>query len=152
MDRAGRCQFQLAEGIEATLAVLSAQLSGIRIRRDYADLPPVAGYPAELNEVWTDLVCHVVSPMRGKGELSVVLRREGAVAVVEIADGGRPGRPVVPTASAASLHDCRHILSVRHQGSLEAEFGARRRKFVVRLPVCAEQGTKSSEKGNGCGD
>lgn len=144
MDVVGRCAVHLAEGVEATLAVLAAQLAGIRISRDYTELPPVTGYPAELNEVWTDLVGYIIAPMRVSGDLSIIIRPDGTSAVVEIADGESTGQPDGEGPSGPSpddqetgpgLHACHHIVSVRHQGSLDAQLGKRQRKFVVRLPL-----------------
>ena len=61
--------------------------------KDYdRSLPRVPAYPAELNQVWTNLVDNAVDAMAGSGTLTVRTAADGEQALVEIADTG-PGVP-----------------------------------------------------------
>jgi signal transduction histidine kinase len=50
----------------------------------------VPAYPAELNQVWTNLVANALDAMAGSGTLTVRTARDGNCAVVEVGDTG-PG-------------------------------------------------------------
>ena len=53
-------------------------------------LPRIPGYPAELNQVWTNLIENARDAMDGEGTLTVRTRRDGDCVAVEIGDTG-PG-------------------------------------------------------------
>ena len=66
---------------------------GIRVVKDYdRQLPAVPAYPAELNQVWTNLIDNAIDAMHGHGILTVRTARDGEFALVEIGDTG-PGIP-----------------------------------------------------------
>jgi signal transduction histidine kinase len=83
------------ELLDATLAMLAAKIGpGISVVKDYdRSLPPVPAYPAELNQVWTNLIDNAIFAMGQTGTLTV---RTTAAAdrrvLVEFADTG-PGVP-----------------------------------------------------------
>ena len=76
MDRAPLQTFDVHEGLDATLTMLGHKLGdGIEIVRDYdRSLPHIAAYPAELNQVWTNLIDNAVDAMEGHGTLTVRTR------------------------------------------------------------------------------
>ena len=53
----------LHEGIEDTLRLLSHKLRGVRVVREYGDLPHVACHPGQLAQVWTNVITNAAEAM-----------------------------------------------------------------------------------------
>ncbi|MBW5485357.1 ATP-binding protein [Streptomyces bambusae] len=150
LDRAPEQRFAVTDGLENTLVVLRAKLTGIGIVRDYPpDLPELTGYPSELNQVWTNLVDNAAEAMEGSGVLTLGVRTEGACMVVEIIDTGR-GIPeeVLPRifepfyttkdvgkGTGLGLHLSYRIVTQRHRGSITARSVPGSTRMTVRLPL-----------------
>jgi signal transduction histidine kinase len=149
LDRAPEQVVDLAEGLEATLAMQSPRLTGVRIHRDYADLPPLTVYPSELNQVWTNLIDNAVDAMNGTGQLWISTKLEAQCAVVEIRDSGI-GIPsdVLPLlfqpffttkdigqGTGLGLHLSHDIITQRHNGSIDVTSVPGDTCFTVRLPT-----------------
>jgi signal transduction histidine kinase len=149
VGRAVRQDVDLAEGLEVTLGVNAAKLSGIRVRREYAGRLIVAGYPSELNQVWTNLIGNAADAMNGHGELRIRTYKEGEHAVVEIGDTGA-GIPadVLPKlfqpffttkdigqGTGLGLHLSRDIVVHRHHGSIDVTSVPGDTRFRVCLPL-----------------
>lgn len=154
LDRAPVQDVDLREGIDATLAMQAAKLSGIRIHRSYADLPPLTAHPHELNQVWTNLINNAVDAMDGTGDLWLSTRQEGSYAVVEIGDNG-PGippdilpllfRPFFTTkdigkGTGLGLYLSRDIVTHRHNGTIDVASEPGNTRFTVRLPLHGRTG------------
>jgi signal transduction histidine kinase len=149
MDQAQHTEVELRPGLESTLTMLARKLSGIEVRREYAaDLPTVPGYPAELNQVWTNLIDNAADAMAGSGVLTLRTRADDEAVIVEIADDG-PGvaeevranlfEAFVTTKSAGEgsglgLENARRIVERRHGGALAYTTGPDGTTFCVRLP------------------
>jgi signal transduction histidine kinase len=91
LDRAPVHPTDVAEGLESTLVMLGHRVPpGIRLVRDYGDaVPRIEAAPAELNQVWTNLVTNALDAMGDSGTLRVSTRPDGdAGVVVEVADTG----------------------------------------------------------------
>ncbi|MFG2619571.1 ATP-binding protein [Streptomyces sp. NPDC048507] len=150
LDRAPEQRFAVTEGLENTLVVLRAKLTGITIVRAYDPaLPELTGYPGELNQVWTNLVDNAAEAMEGAGTLTLRVRAEGVCMVVEVTDTGR-GIPeeVLPRifepfyttkdvgkGTGLGLHLSYRIVTQRHHGSLTARSRPGETRMVVRLPL-----------------
>ncbi len=92
-DQACLEEADLTEGIETTLTILHNVLRyGIKISRNYGDLPRVPVYVDELNQVWTNLIQNSAQAMGGEGELAIETFQEGEMVGVRITDNG-PGIP-----------------------------------------------------------
>jgi signal transduction histidine kinase len=149
LDQAQHQDLDVKPGIESTLVMLARKLSGIEVRREYAaDLPAVPGYPAELNQIWTNLIDNAADAMSAGGVLTVRTRADAESVFVEIADDG-PGvpesvrgtlfEPFVTTKPAGAgsglgLETARRIVERRHGGSLTYSTGPEGTTFCVRLP------------------
>jgi signal transduction histidine kinase len=149
LDQAQHQDLDVKPGIDSTLVMLARKLSGIEVHREYAaDLPAVPGYPAELNQVWTNLIDNAADAMAGGGVLTLRTRADADAVFVEIADDG-PGVPesvratlfeaFVTTKPAGSgsglgLETARRIVERRHGGSLTYTTGPEGTTFCVRLP------------------
>jgi signal transduction histidine kinase len=153
VDRAATQDVDLVEGIESTLIVLGHKLrDGVTVVRDYADdVPKIAAYPGELNQVWTNLVDNAVDAMEGSGTLTITTRLDDDHVVVEVADTG-PGIPPevaarvfeaffttkdVGKGTGLGLDIARRIVVERHLGTIGVASGPGGRGAVVRvrLPV-----------------
>ena len=83
----------LVDGLETVLTLFQNKIKlGVEVVRNFSDLPPVAGYPDKLNQVWTNLIANALQAMDYKGRLEVTISTEGSWARIDIADTG-PGVP-----------------------------------------------------------
>src|SRR5262249_29221695 len=117
--------------------------------RDYADgLPEIEASPAELNQVWTNLIDNAVDAMDGHGTLRIATRVEADAIVVSFGDTGS-GMPAEVQARAfepfyttkevgkgtgLGLDISRRIIVDRHQGTIAIESVPGDTVISVRLP------------------
>ncbi|MGW2211713.1 ATP-binding protein [Streptomyces sp. NPDC001781] len=164
LDRAPFREVDVHELLDSTLLMLSGKLGPhIEVVRSYdRTLPSLPGYPAELNQVWTNLIDNAVSAMTqdgGGGTLTVRTARDGERALVEFADTG-PGVPPeireqifdpffttkpVGAGTGLGLDISRRIVVDKHHGTLRLESVPGDTRFQVRLPLSA--GTTSGGTG-----
>ncbi|MCM3302094.1 ATP-binding protein [Streptomyces pseudogriseolus] len=154
-----RAPFQVAdvhELLDSTLLMLSGKLGkGIRVVKEYdRALPRVPAYPAELNQVWTNLVDNAVAAMRegdGEGTLTVRTARHDDRLLVEFGDTG-PGIPAeirdrvfdpffttkpVGEGTGLGLDISWRIVVNKHHGALRFESEPGDTRFQVLLPLTA---------------
>lgn len=150
MDRAPRQPVAVADGLEATLAMLRPKLGGIKVVRTYSEnVPRFMGYPSELNQVWTNLIDNAVDAMNGKGTLGLRTCVENRSVIVEISDTGtgipadvqsRIFEPFYTTkdvgkGTGLGLHLSYRIVTQRHHGSLTVRSLPGDTRMIVRIPV-----------------
>lgn len=151
MDRASLQRVDVTEGLESTLVMLGQRLRDrITVMRDYGpDVPQIEAYPAELNQVWTNLVDNAVDAMAGPGTLKLTTRAEGGLVVVEVADTGRGmSRQVADRAFEAffttkdagqgvglGLDIAQRIVVERHGGTISIDSRPGETVLRVRLPI-----------------
>ena len=150
MDSASDQEIDLHPGLDSTVVMLGAKLAGIEVVREYdRNLPRVPARPAELNQVWTNLIDNASSAMTGHGRLTLRTRRDGGHAVVEVEDDGPGIAPeVLPRiweaffttkpageGSGLGLDNTRRIVERRHRGGVEVDTGPGGTVFRVRLPL-----------------
>jgi signal transduction histidine kinase len=151
MDRGDLVEVDLHEGIETTLVVLGHKLkhTAIAVVRDYdRSLPKLMVRGSELNQVWTNLIHNAIQALGQEGTITLRTRREGACAIVEVADDG-PGIPpeirehvfdeFFTTKEAGhgtglGLATAKRIVVDRHNGSLTVESRPGATTFRVSLP------------------
>jgi signal transduction histidine kinase len=152
MDRGEVVEVDLHEGLETTLTVLGHKLkhTAIDVARDYdRTLPRLTVRGSELNQVWTNLLDNAIDALGERGTITVRTRRDGACALVEIADDG-PGIPPevrerifepffttkgVGHGTGLGLDTARRIVTDRHDGSIAVESAPGATTFRVWLPL-----------------
>ena len=91
MDQAELSETDLNEEIERTLGLMEPRFKdGVVIERDYDRLPPVRCYPAQLNQVFMNLVMNSCDALEGRGHIRVRTRSSEIGVRLEFADDG-PG-------------------------------------------------------------
>ncbi|MGL5858723.1 MAG: ATP-binding protein [Angustibacter sp.] len=150
LDRAPFQHTDVREGLESTLVMLSRKLTEVTVVRDYADdLPPVPGYPAELNQVWTNLIDNAAQAMGSDGTLTLRARVDGDHLLVSVGDTG-PGVPEdlrerifepffttkpVGQGTGLGLDISYRVVTDRHHGDLRVVSRPGDTRFEVRLPL-----------------
>ena len=150
LDRAPHQWIDVHEGLISTLVMLHSKLSnGVRLVKEFdRTLPKVPAYPAELNQVWTNLIDNAVDAMAGSGTLTIRTRMDGDWVLVEVCDTG-PGVPEamrqqifepffttkgVGEGTGLGLDIVRRIIA-GHGGEIRIDSTPEETSFKVRLPI-----------------
>jgi signal transduction histidine kinase len=151
MDRAKAQTIDVVEGIESTLTVLGHKLpNDVEIVRNFdPSVPTIDARPAELNQVWTNLIDNALAAMRdGGGTLTLSTRMDRGEVAIDVADSGA-GIPadVVPRifdpffttkdvgeGTGLGLDISKRIVE-GHRGRIEVRSVPGTTVFTVRLPV-----------------
>lgn len=59
------------EGLDDTLRLTAHRLRGIEVERRYGDLPPLRCHPAQLDQVWTNLLVNAADSLDGSGRITI---------------------------------------------------------------------------------
>ncbi|WP_205500022.1 tetratricopeptide repeat-containing sensor histidine kinase [Rufibacter psychrotolerans] len=79
----------LHDSLDAALVILSSQLRDrIRVQRFYGDLPEIACFPGQLQQVFLNLLCNAAQAIKGEGTITITTGREEDHATITIADTG----------------------------------------------------------------
>ncbi|MBI1397900.1 MAG: hypothetical protein GC151_18155 [Betaproteobacteria bacterium] len=91
LDRTRVTRFDLREGIESTLRIARNLVKTKKVVRHFADIPPVACSPSQINQVFLNLVTNAAQATPdGGGTITITTRRVGEASVaVDVADDGR---------------------------------------------------------------
>jgi signal transduction histidine kinase len=153
LDRAAHQEIDVHDGLISTLTMLNYKIkeSGkITLNKDFAaDLPMIPAHPAELNQVWTNLIDNAIQAMPEGGTLTVRTGRDDDHVVVEIGDTGigipenlqskifEPFFTTKPVGQGTGLglDICYRVVTQRHGGDLRVISHPGDTRFVVRLPV-----------------
>ena len=94
LDRASLQVIDVTEGIDSTLVMLGQKLQGgVTVIRDYGPgVPHIEAHPAELNQVWTNIIENAIDAMGATGTLRISTRAGPEQVIIEVADTG-PGMP-----------------------------------------------------------
>jgi PAS domain S-box-containing protein len=76
--------------LESTLRMVWNELKyKCEVKRDFGELPPVACYPTQINQVFTNLLVNAAQAIETMGEIRIHTRHEGSHVVVRISDTGK---------------------------------------------------------------
>ena len=153
MDRATHADIDVHEGLKSTMMMLKHKITApgnITVVKDFAEgLPRVPAYPAELNQVWTNLIDNAVQAMPDGGTLTIRTRLEPDDVLVEIGDTGtgipkdlqeRIFEPFFTTkpvgeGTGLGLDISYRVIAQRHGGDLRVQSVPGDTRFQVRLPL-----------------
>jgi signal transduction histidine kinase len=156
LDRAPYRSADVHELLDSTLLMLSGKIGPrIKVVKEYVrSLPDVPAHPAELNQVWTNLIDNAVSAMDsagGEGTLTVRTARVHDRLLVEFRDTG-PGVPAeirdrifdpffttkpVGEGTGLGLDISWRIVVNKHHGALQVDSRPGDTRFQVLLPLTA---------------
>ncbi|MEU0195087.1 ATP-binding protein [Streptomyces afghaniensis] len=156
LDRAPFRRADVHELLDSTLLMLSGKIGRqIKVVKEYdRTLPRIPAYPAELNQVWTNLVDNAVSAMNsagGEGTLTVRTARDHDRLLVEFRDTG-VGIPAedrgrifdpffttkpVGEGTGLGLDISWRIVVNKHRGTIQVESEPGDTRFQVLLPLTA---------------
>jgi signal transduction histidine kinase len=151
LDRAEHQQIDVHAGLESTLIMMGGKVvQGITVVKEFdRSLPTIPAYPAELNQVWTNLIDNALGAMHGSGTLTLRTSRDGEFVLIEIGDTG-PGVPPelarrifepffttkpVGEGTGLGLDISWRIVVNRHGGDLRLKSKPGETWFQVRLPL-----------------
>ena len=91
MDQAELSDANLNEEIERTLGLMEPHFKeGVTVERDFGEIPRVRCYPAQLNQVFMNLVMNACDAMDGRGVVRIRTRPRNEGVRLEFEDDG-PG-------------------------------------------------------------
>ena len=154
LDRASLQIIDVTEGIGSTLVMLGEKLGdGVTVIRDYGPgVPQIEAHPAELNQVWTNIIENAIDAMDANGTLRISTRASAGHVIIEIADTG-PGMPAEVQARAfeafyttkdvgqgagLGLDISRRIIVERHHGQIAIDSWPGGTILRVELPYRRE--------------
>ncbi|WP_250656232.1 sensor histidine kinase [Alkalimarinus coralli] len=137
------------QGIQTVLVLYQSLLKqGCEVVEQFGDLPPIACYPDELNQVWTNLIHNALYAMENSGTLVIKTAHQGENIIVTITDNGCGIPQEIQSkiyesffttkpageGSGLGLGICKRIID-KHDGSIQFTSRPGETTFVVTLPV-----------------
>ncbi|MEV0642749.1 ATP-binding protein [Streptomyces sp. NPDC050619] len=165
LDRAPYQVVDVHELLDSTLLMLSGKMGPrIKVVKEYdRTVPKIPAYPAELNQVWTNLLdnaVHAINGTDGEGTVTVRTGLDHDRLLVEFRDTG-PGIPKeihgrifdpffttkpVGEGTGLGLDISWRIVVNKHHGSLHVESEPGDTRFQVLLPLTAAEPDTASEE------
>ena len=147
LDRAEFQRAQIHQGLNATVELLSRELNGIEVVRDFQDIPEIDCSPQQLNHVFLNLLLNAVEAKPHK--ITLRTRIEGDSAVIDVEDDGGgiseadlphifdPGFTTkgVGVGTGLGLPICQRIVSAHHGRIEVASSPGSGSRFTVLLPL-----------------
>lgn len=150
LDRAPHQVVDVHKLLDSTLVMLTAKISpNVTVVREYDHtLPEIPGYPAELNQVWTNLIDNALGAMGEQGTLTIRTERDGDQVAVTVGDTGvgippeiRPRifEPFFTTkpvgeGTGLGLDISYRIVVNKHHGDIRVKSEPGKTEFTVLLP------------------
>jgi signal transduction histidine kinase len=148
-DEAERKLVNIHEGIESTLTILQHQLRGrIRIVTRFGDIPKIACFPNQLNQVFMNILVNAAQAIKDRGNITVRTWMQGSYVKVSINDTGagierghlpkifEPGftTKAAGVGTGLGLSICYKIIR-NHRGRIEVETSKQGTTFTITLPT-----------------
>ena len=90
MDEEERKTFHVQEGLDSTLQLVNCEFKNrIRIEKDYGDVPPIEGFPNQINQVFLNLLINAGQAIEGPGVIQISTRQQNGNVVIRISDTGK---------------------------------------------------------------
>jgi GAF domain-containing protein len=165
LDEAEKKPVDIHEGIESTLLILQYRLkarpdqAAIEIVREYGDLPLVECYPAQLNQVFMNIISNAIDALETTTDISIITistdllsmtNSQPPWAMIKISDNG-PGIPdrvrsqifdpffttkPVGKGTGLGLSISYKIVVEKHGGKIDCISQAGKgTKFIIKIPV-----------------
>jgi signal transduction histidine kinase len=150
LDEAELKTVDIHEGLEDTLTLMHHSIKhDIVVRKNYGEIPPLACYPGQLNQVFLNILVNARQAITGKGEITITTFRQDDKAVIKITDTGAgiskdqlskifdPGFTTkgVGVGTGLGLAICYNIVQ-NHKGELTVESELKKGStFTVILPL-----------------
>ncbi|GGH16063.1 sensor histidine kinase [Silvibacterium dinghuense] len=149
MDQAPIQEVDVRQGLENTLTMLQSRLAHVEIERRYADdLPCIAAYGSELNQVWMGLLENALDAIDDHGKITLAVQISGDMLLIEVWDNGigigpeirdRIFEPFFTTKAPGrglglGLDNVQRIVR-RHRGYVSVESKPGATCFQIRLPI-----------------
>lgn len=150
LDEADLKIANIGENIRSTLLMARGELQGkVDVQLDVDDLPDIKCYPAELNQVFLNIIINAAQAVQGKGLLAITGRDLGDSLELRFADSGVGIAPdvidnifnpffttkPVGAGTGLGLSIAHKIITDRHRGTIRVEStpGAGT-TFIITLP------------------
>jgi len=96
LDEAEYQKVNLHEGLDSTIELLLNELDGrISIVKNYGNIPDIYCYPAELNQLFMNILTNAIEAIEGRGIITLNTKIDTSHIIIEISDTGRGMPPEV---------------------------------------------------------
>jgi signal transduction histidine kinase len=154
MDEAQMKKVDVNEGIRATLELLNTEMHRVNLETDLGELPGLACFAGELNQVFMSLLINATQAISDEGKVAVESRATDTHIVVRISDTGEgipdenipklfdPFFTTKPVGEGAGLGLASALGIVqKHRGTIEVESEVGKGStFVIKLPLGGVEG------------
>lgn len=152
-SRPGEVEWQFADlrqGLDSTLNIVAHEIKyKCAVRKDYGDMPPIRCLPAELNQVFLNLLTNAAQAIPDKGEIVIRTGRDGDEVFVAVGDNGQgiapehlgrifdPFYTTKPVGEGTGLGlSLSYAIVQKHGGRIEVDSTpGQGTTFTVRLPI-----------------
>ncbi|MBF0240191.1 MAG: cyclic nucleotide-binding domain-containing protein [SAR324 cluster bacterium] len=122
---------KVQDQLEDTLMIFSNKLKNIEIVREYQELPPIECLPAELNQVWTNLLSNSIEAMKEQGIIRITTQmspdsQDETMIQVIVEDNG----PGIPQAHLQQIFDINY--TTKREGNFGLGIGLTSCQQIVR--------------------
>lgn len=90
LDESEYQKVNIHEGLDSVLTLMETELRGrVTVKKEYGDIPAIACYPGQLNQVFMNLLKNASHAIDGAGSIAIRTFQENNHIHVEISDTGR---------------------------------------------------------------
>jgi signal transduction histidine kinase len=153
LDKAGFDRVDIHQALDNTLSLIQHEIKAqTMVEKQYGEVPKVACYPGELNQVFMNLLTNAAQAIEGKGTITIRTFLENEKLCIQIQDSGRG----IPREQLSGLFDpsfsregsrvragmglfTSYNIVKKHQGDLQVESEVGKGTvFTIILPIDLE--------------